>query len=1076
MTEEENSEVIPELESVTEKSVSEKENSDDAVTEEEKPEVIPEPEYVTKEPVSEKEDSDGAVTEEEIPEIIPEPEEETISEMPEIKINKGIETEETNHNKFIPAKESETKINKSKSPRSQSGTKSDFRKKDLEKYALAISVSAISSSDPFITSLIEKYTALVNKYGYKTPLGMIDMSKEEYEKLAGIVHNYIITEAPVVSLSAFLCSVFLVKTVADYDYNNNFWGTVSTLLKCDEKSAITYLKKALLCFCSTEKLYFHYYNGGHSYARTVLIHSIINRSTLHSVVDFIKEFYIEEMLEQYDQSAIQAHISLFIDEMVRDLDKTDEKTASGDIDGVYKVSIAFKTACREFPEAVRDGLKCLIYNIDAYYHRTSDVSYSPAVFNKYFKRWKIQDSLIKHINSRKPEQQNQKKTAGISQKNAVQLERLANLQRCTYYIDEEYRLYIYIPQQNIPAEYSQNNIQIRLFDNNISVPEYNKECDVFGMFRFHTGEIHIELKKFYKNLSLKIVTDNDDIIFDSKSQLFRKYLIFDTNLDEYTGRKLPEERFYILNEKNDEFFADANYSSYQLSNYTVHSLDVDDNCDILVGAESVFDSTAFSSDVRINIDSSSLVKMVKAFAYGKEYCVYSSVPEIHCIAENDNAEKYVLDINDYHLNADKLFDVKRDIVLNLKDILNSDKINFVSICLREKGGKKIIYERNIAVLTDFEYSLDKQIYYTDKTAQLLDLYAENAEFEVTDYPCTFSVNSSRKITINCIADKNSFYIDIQLPMIYWEFNEKYNSLSETQYIPASILKQNSSIIIDLPVYDCCLWAVNDNVQRQLTPVNGKLNLSDFIVSASDSTTVGLNSSKTGQIKLFELIHKPSVREITVSCSDDELNVSYIQIGVCPLSISVTDVNGETVLRKSFSSQEDGHVSISENISGLKSGMYSVTVSQIVADEFGFSSETKTIGAFKITKGNAFEVYCQTKNGVISPGYCLFDGNIRKRVNNFYCEDIKSSDNGESGVYTACAFYHNQFGDRVYFEDANPVHIELLEKNDSIITFTVTDGDGDGFIYENARGYLHCDKIGIHDYNSYSLPDHYAVKI
>lgn len=57
-----------------------------------------------------------------------------------------------------------------------------------------------------------------------------------------------------------------------------------------------------------------------------------------------------------------------------------------------------------------------------------------------------------------------------------------------------------------------------------------------------------------------------------------------------------------------------------------------------------------------------------------------------------------------------------------------------------------------------------------------------------------------------------------------------------------------------------------------------------------------------------------------------------------------------------------------------------------------------------------------------------------------------------------------------------MHIELLEKNDSIITFTVTDGDGDGFIYENARGYLHCDKIGIHDYNSYSLPDHYAVKI
>ena len=116
------------------------------------------------------------------------------------------------------------------------------------------------------------------------------------------------------------------------------------------------------------------------------------------------------------------------------------------------------------------------------------------------------------------------------------------------------------------------------------------------------------------------------------------------------------------------------------------------------------------------------------------------------------------------------------------------------------------------------------------------------------------------------------------------------------------------------------------------------------------------------------------------------------------------------------------------------------------------------------------------DGVLENKAIIFDGEIKKRANNFYCENINSSDNGESGVYVADAFYHNRNGDRVYLVDANPVHIELLEKTGNVITFTITDNDGDGFLYEKARGYLCCDKIGIRDYDAYSLPDHYAIKI
>lgn len=958
-----------------------------------------------------------------------------------------------------------------------SDNKDDIRQRDLKKYASKTLVSDIESSDLFVSSLIEKYASLENKYGYKVPLGMIDMTKAEYEKLTGYVHGFITTEAPIVSLTAFLCSIFLVKTVANYDHNNNFWGAVSALLKYDENSATRYLKEALLCFCSSEKLYFHYYGNRHSYARTVLIHSIINRSTLNAVIDFIRDFYIEEMCESYDSNSVQSYIDIFVDEMVKDLSKISDDNSSGsDMGGIYKVSLAFKTACREFPDAVKDGMKCLLFNIDAYYHRTSDVSYSPAVFNKYFKRWKINDVIQKRMNVSEQGKKQTNLSIKSDKKNNQQLERLARLQRCVYYIDEDYRLNLYIPQQNIPSEYAENSVHIRLFNNDEALLEYNQELDVFGMFRFHTGEILIELKNFYKNLSIRIVTESEEVIFDSKSQLYRNYIVFDANLDEYTGRTIPKERFYVLSEKNDEFFADANYNTYKYSDYAVHSLDTDGDCEILVGKHSVFDSFDSSADIQLHIDKSFLIKRVKAYATGKEYRVYSSLPQIRCKIENDNADKYILDVNDAHINADEIFGEIHEAVLNLEKIFNTDKLNFINICLREKGNKKSIYEWRIAVLKNFEYSLDKAYYYTDNTVQLLDLYASNAEFEIEDYPYNFAVNSSRKITVNSICDSIAFYIDIKLPMIYWEFDEEYNSLRGTKYISSEVFEKNSNVIMELPAGSFSIWAINDITQRQLSVQSGKLNLSDFRVSGSDYTTIGLKGEKTGELKLFELIHKPSVRELYVVCDGNELTVSYIQIGKCMIDISLTNKDGDKVFSKIISPQSNGEMIITENISELENGIYSVEVSQLIADDFGFAVTRKMIGTYAITKGNAFEVYCQSKNGMLKPHYCVFDGEIKKRANNFYCENIKSNDNGESGIYTANAFYNNRNGDRVYFEDANPLRIELLEKNNNIITFTIADNDGDGLIYENARGYLCSDKEGTRDSKAYSLPDHYVIKI
>lgn len=955
--------------------------------------------------------------------------------------------------------------------------KADIRKRDLAKYASKISITDVRSSDPFVSLLIDKYSVLENKYGNELPLGMIDITKDEYEKLVRYVYSYITAGTQVGVVTAFMCSVFLVKTVVNYDHNNNFWGTVSVLLKIEESTVAHYLKEALLYFCSSEKLYFHYYKTRHSYARTVLIHSMINRSTLYAVINFIRDFYIEEMRESYDPALIQKFIDIFVEKMVSDIEKgADEKSVDKDMGGIYKVSLAFKTACREFPSAVKDGLKCLFFNLDAYYHRTSDVSYSPAVFNKFFKRWKIIDIMQKHQSSDVTEQKSRKTTTKAERKNNEQIERLARLQRCTYYIDENYRLNLYIPQQVIPEEYAQDSVYIRLFDNDKHISEYDRECDVFGMFRFHTGEVQIELGAFYEKLGVRIVTENNTVIFDSKLMLYRNHIVFDSDLDEYIGRTIPKERFYVLNDKKHDFFADANYNSYKHANYVVHSLDVDGKCELLVDSQNVFDNSDVSADVKLIIDSSRRVQRVKAYAFGKEYRVYSSLPLIRCISENDNADKYMLDINDHHINVSELLGENSESLLDIKKILNVGKLSFVSIYLREKGSKKHLQKLEIAVLEDFEYSLDKPYYYTEKEGTLLDLYASDVEFEIEEYPHPFAVNSSRRITVNGAADDIQFYLDIRYPIIYWEFDEEHNSLSGTKYIPSSIFEKNSNIIIDLSVGNCSIWAVNDTTQRQLSVVNGRLDLSAFKVSASDFTTIGVKGDNIGEHKLFELIHRPSVREMSVSCSDNELCISYIQIGKCSLKLLLKNNSGDIVFTESYPPKEDGIVIIAEDISELSNGIYIAEVAQIIADDFGFSTVEKMIGTFTITKGNVFEIYCQSKRGILKPYYCVLEGDTKKRTHNFYCENINSSDNGESGVYVADAFYHNRNGDRVYLVDANPVHIELLEKTGNVITFTITDNDGDGFLYEKARGYLCCDKIGIRDYDAYSLPDHYAIKI
>ena len=121
------------------------------------------------------------------------------------------------------------------------------------------------------------------------------------------------------------------------------------------------------------------------------------------------------------------------------------------------------------------------------------------------------------------------------------------------------------------------------------------------------------------------------------------------------------------------------------------------------------------------------------------------------------------------------------------------------------------------------------------------------------------------------------------------------------------------------------------------------------------------------------------------------------------------------------------------------------------------------------------MFLNTHKNILRPEYCYFDENEKKRVYNFYCENI-SKPNDEAEIYLGNAYFYNKKGDKVYLKDANPVRIELLERKNNILTFIMTDRDNDGLLFEKARGYLVNDSAGLKDYNSYALPDHYVIKL
>ena len=101
-------------------------------------------------------------------------------------------------------------------------SKEDLRKRDRTKYSNCNSLTDIKTTDKLVEKLIERYSMLENKYSHDFPLGLIDVSKDEFNALALRVRNYIEEKNSVTVLTGFISTMFLVKVVENYGVSRFF--------------------------------------------------------------------------------------------------------------------------------------------------------------------------------------------------------------------------------------------------------------------------------------------------------------------------------------------------------------------------------------------------------------------------------------------------------------------------------------------------------------------------------------------------------------------------------------------------------------------------------------------------------------------------------------------------------------------------------------------------------------------------------------------------------------------------------------------------------------------------------------
>ena len=892
-----------------------------------------------------------------------------------------------------------------------------------------------------VQQIVEQLKELKNKYSDDIPLGLVYLPTSQYVELKKICAKSVISQTNRMSqLEALIISMTMVQFCIYEKVGDNFWDDFFGSFGVQTSPKLmSYFSKALLSFCVSENLYFCYENGKRKYVETLKTHSIVSKGTLTSIMANIEDYYTEMLHESYNANTIDSYIEDYLLRMKQDLE-------SG-MASRYLVPIAYKTACKEFPQAMRDCIDLVLFNTNSYRYKLSNYLHSPISFNRYFNQW----ILEKRTN----------KTNKRTRKSRTET-RNRSLFKPTFFLNQRLNLYLFIPKMELNEKYADCEPEVVLYNGVERIGTTSVKVPVFGTYKFYTDEIEIKIPDFYHRLSVKMFAGNE-VVFDSDKMLYRDYMVFNESRVEHFSRKMPDNGFFLMTSPNDDVAIDGYYDVVKSGKYRVYSMDLSEDSLVTVNTIPVF-RTSGDDNISINVLGKDEVKTARIIIDGTIHYLWRSYPRLFIKLERGFSDDYSLWIN--QKNVVQINDSEKEQTIDLS-AQSSGKLSVVI----KKNNDKVIWEYNFFVAPHFQIIFDKELYYNDADGFIEDFYADNIEIGEYEYPIAFDARVGHVLFDAMTDDGIKAKLQINIPSVSWTLG-KINSTTDDKYIMQQKIAENGMLQIHSSVPDLRIFAANRKGFQILKNNNGRVNLSAYRFSSEEYTNIGIVKGKI-QIKFFEIIHKPCIREFHIDSRDNgrKMDIQYLIFGDCSITISL--VNEEAVYTV-FHSSESDNVSIDLD---YPDGRYEVRVELSEADEFGFGVEPQIIETIPYILGDpVIQAMCQNSEYQITQ--CNIDGAL-KRIKNFYIEELKTIVEGHMYEANACYYkwdiYSGEYK-KAYFRTANPVILRLFSINENVLEIIMTDKEYDGFLYNKISGHLISDDRGLKDKEVLDVPDLYIVEI
>jgi len=892
-----------------------------------------------------------------------------------------------------------------------------------------------------VQQIVEQLKELRNKYSDDIPLGLVYLPTPKYVELKKICAKSVIHQTNRMSqLEALIISMTMVQFCIYEKVGDNFWDDFFGSFGVQTSPKLmSYFSKALLSFCVSENLYFCYENGKRKYVETLKTHSIISKGTLTSIMANIEAYYTEMLHESYNANTIDSYVEDYLFRMKQDLE-------SG-MASRYLVPVAYKTACKEFSLAMRDCIDLVLFNTNSYRYKLSNYLHSPISFNRYFNQW----ILDKRTN--KKDKKTRKSRSEI---------RNSSLFKPTFFLNQRLNLYLFIPKMELDEKYADCEPEVVLYNGVERIGNASVKVPVFGTYKFYTDEIEIKIPDFYHNLSVKMFAGNE-VVFDSDKMLYRDYMVFNESRAEYFSRKMPDNGFFLMTSPKDDVAVDGYYDVVKSGKYRVYSMDLSEDSLVTVNTIPIF-RTSGDDNISINVLGKDEIKTARIIIDGTIHYLWRSYPRLFVKLERGFSDVYSLWIN--QKNVAQINDSEKEQTINLSD-QSSGKLSVVI----KKNNDKVIWEYNLFVAPRFQIIFDKGIYYNDADGYIEDFYAENIEIGEYEYPIAFDARVGHVLFDAMTDDGIKAKLQINIPSVSWTLG-KINSTTENNYIMQQKIAENGMLQIHSSVPDLQIFAANRKGFQILKNNNGRVNLSAYRFSGEECTNIGIVKGKI-QIKFFEIIHKPCIREFHIDSHDNgrKMDIQYLIFGDCSITISL--VHEESVYTV-FHSSESNNVSVDLD---YPDGRYEVRVELSEADEFGFGLESQIIETIPYIIGDpVIQAMCQNSEYQITQ--CNIDG-VLKRIKNFYIEGIKTIVEGHMYEANACYYKWDAYSGeykKAYFRTANPVILRLFSINENVLEIIMTDKEYDGFLYNKISGHLISDDRGLKDKEVLDVPDLYIVEI